>query len=288
MKERVLSVSGDPALAAVLTEPAAPRQSETAVLLTNAGVIHRIGPHRLNVRLARAFAERSAPAARFDLSGLGDTPAARETRGYARQVERDFQAVMDAATRETGARRFVAMGLCSGADDSFRAALADERIIGVIALDPYAYRAPAAALEDFIRRAGEAERWRRKLFPERGAGGAPPPESATAAATVEEAAEEAALDQSREIPPRDAFGADLQRLADRNVRMLLIYSGFVRALVSRPAHFYSAFSDFDLRERVSVVCFPDAAHTYVTLEAQDALIATALDFAREAGWIEGA
>ena len=55
----------------------APRRRAEAgqpwVVLLNAGIIHRIGPNRLYVQLARRLASRGHAVLRFDLAGIGDS-----------------------------------------------------------------------------------------------------------------------------------------------------------------------------------------------------------------------
>jgi hypothetical protein len=47
----------------------------------NMGANHRIGPRRINVKLARVLAARGVSSLRFDLGGVGDseTPTSRTT-----------------------------------------------------------------------------------------------------------------------------------------------------------------------------------------------------------------
>ena len=44
------------------------------VVLLNAGIVHRVGPNRMHVLLARALAAAGIPSLRFDMSGIGDSP----------------------------------------------------------------------------------------------------------------------------------------------------------------------------------------------------------------------
>ena len=47
--------------------------ADIGFLFLNAGVVHRVGPHRINVRIARQLAARGIPSIRFDLCGHGDS-----------------------------------------------------------------------------------------------------------------------------------------------------------------------------------------------------------------------
>ena len=43
------------------------------IVIFNAGAVHRVGPNRMTVTLARRLAAMGLPSLRFDLEGLGDS-----------------------------------------------------------------------------------------------------------------------------------------------------------------------------------------------------------------------
>ena len=51
----------------------------TALILLNAGLVHRMGPFRLYVQMARRLAAEGYAVLRFDQSGLGDSPRRAST-----------------------------------------------------------------------------------------------------------------------------------------------------------------------------------------------------------------
>src|SRR6185436_6886506 len=57
--------------------PAAP-----AFIILNAGVLHRVGPHRLHVILARRIAASGLPSLRLDLGGIGDSIASSDATSF--------------------------------------------------------------------------------------------------------------------------------------------------------------------------------------------------------------
>ena len=67
-------------LAGIITDPPAHAReaSRPAVILLNAGLVHRVGPGRLYVRLSRRLAAHGFVVVRFDLSGIGDSPFSTE------------------------------------------------------------------------------------------------------------------------------------------------------------------------------------------------------------------
>lgn len=114
---------------------------EDCIVLLNAGGLNRTGPNRMWVELARRWAARGVSSVRVDLAAIG------ESRGDARALSDDLAlhtpayveqvvAVLDLLEREHGVRRFVLMGLCSGAYLSFQAALRNDRVAAAVMINP--------------------------------------------------------------------------------------------------------------------------------------------------------
>lgn len=108
------------------------------IVIFNAGVIHREGPYRLNVRVARKLAESGFIAVRVDLSGKGDTPA-RTGISNRESVASDWRSIKAAINASYGNRHLILMGLCSGADNAIKITAEDRDVRGLILLDPVAY-----------------------------------------------------------------------------------------------------------------------------------------------------
>lgn len=125
-------------LASAQDVAAAGARAQTAILMLNVGTNHRVGPNRLYVKMARAWAAHGYRTLRFDLAGMGDSRAAAgyaSERLYAIDSTRDVQAAMDALNR-LGCTRFILMGLCSGAYVAFQTARLDPRVTGLVLLNP--------------------------------------------------------------------------------------------------------------------------------------------------------
>jgi len=139
MPEQVVEFGPGNRLLGILTPPEAPVEAgsaaRVAVVFTNAGIIHRVGANRLHVRLARYLAARGYTCLRYDLPGIGDS----DPIGMGTPAEQSLAATRAAFDRlETMgvADRFVMVGLCSGADHSFAASIADPRVAGALLIDP--------------------------------------------------------------------------------------------------------------------------------------------------------
>ena len=152
MNETTLAFGANAGLVGTLSA-VAPHAAGIGGLLFNAGVVPRIGPNRLNVRIARALAASGIPSLRFDISGRGDSAPARGMESYEQQAVADIRAAMNLLNERTGASRFALMGICSGAENAFHAALADERVVGVTLMDSYHYPTLRTHFNRFRQRA---------------------------------------------------------------------------------------------------------------------------------------
>lgn len=122
--------------------PGPPAAGCLGVLLFNAGVVHRVGPHRVQVKLARTLASQGVPSMRFDLHGMGDSARASAARPHREQVVLDLRQAMDCLQRETGVSRFAVFGFCSGALPGVDVAQVDPRVVRLILYDGFAAPTP--------------------------------------------------------------------------------------------------------------------------------------------------
>ncbi len=146
--------------------------SRPAVLLLNAGFVHRAGPVRFAVTLARQLAQQGFVVLRYDSSGLGDSPTRTDGLPLEQAGVAETRDAMDFLNRRTGASSFVLCGLCSGAMFSYFTALQDERVVGLGLMNPRALdRNVDLQLEvasrnfarRYLRRITEWRSWRRAL-----------------------------------------------------------------------------------------------------------------------------
>src|SRR5205823_2936218 len=110
------------------------------------------GPGSRGSRARRPAVEHGSPRgprtsrdrARVDLNGIGDSDGADEqplpNRSlYASQRTEQTLAILDQLAARGLPNRFVLGGLCSGAYWSVHAALADERVVGALMINLYAF-----------------------------------------------------------------------------------------------------------------------------------------------------
>src|SRR5882724_3373080 len=94
--------------------PTTMRGSGLSFIVLNAGVLHRVGPHRLHVVLARRIAAGGIASLRLDLGGIGDSMASSDAATFRDSAVADTRAAMTGLTHTLGSERFVLFGVCSG------------------------------------------------------------------------------------------------------------------------------------------------------------------------------
>ncbi|TWT68939.1 alpha/beta fold hydrolase [Crateriforma conspicua] len=108
-------------------------------LILNAGVVHRSGPFRLHVDLARALATAGYECMRIDLSGLGDSAVRLDSKPGENRALLDAKDAMTRMADVSGCDRFVVIGLCSGAYNGHKVASQEDRVVGAVFLDGLAF-----------------------------------------------------------------------------------------------------------------------------------------------------
>lgn len=157
MMEHAVLFGSSKSLVGVISESTA--GDKPNVILLNAGLLHRIGPNRTYVTLLRRLCEQGYTGLRFDLSGIGDSPAATDGLPESESRIRDIREAMDMMAQRTGESRFVLGGLCNGAVSTFATAIEDPRVVGMILLDAFPYRTLGHYLRHYRNRLFRAQSW---------------------------------------------------------------------------------------------------------------------------------
>jgi hypothetical protein len=261
-----------PSLVGVITESGkrSNPQKPTLVFL-NAGLLHRVGPNRLYVRLAREAARRGLNSLRFDLSGIGDSLPRTDSLPLRAAALSDVHDALDFLSTAMCASSFVLLGLCSGADLAFRTAVADTRVVGVVLIDGLPYRTIRSRATDHLHRLTRGlmrVKWR-SVFAANGpvwrrlhslTGSNARPRDLGAGATTQTA--------GRDTPPRAEAEAALQELVGRGVRLMVVYTE------GRGYNYRRQFADLFpavSADKVMVKYFEGTDHTFNLLASQDRL-----------------
>lgn len=128
LKETVCRFGDDGCLIGIHCQPMGVTAKLPTVVLFNSGVVHRVGPNRLYIELARNLAAAGFATFRCDIEGIGDSvPRAtvQENHPYPDTALRDGRITLEFLAARFSASAFVLMGLCSGAYTSFITGLND-------------------------------------------------------------------------------------------------------------------------------------------------------------------
>lgn len=242
------------------------------LILFNAGVIHRIGPHRLNVRIARKLASQGVSSLRFDLAGLGDSSRPSGRHAFEAQAVIDLRSAMDALSSATRTSRFALFGFCSGAYHGYATSLADERVAGLLMYDAYRYPTVKARMNRYIIRAKQ-HGWIRAV------GGRAVRHLLSFAQKIRRvfrAGKESRIVGSvgfiTEMPSKTEFAAGLRTLLDRGVDIRLIYSGEAFDTYNYDRQFHDAFEGLGIADRVTAEFLSDMDHVATSMAAQAELV----------------
>jgi pimeloyl-ACP methyl ester carboxylesterase len=274
MNESVVCLGPKGSLVGVYTESAEISGGDVpAVILPNAGITHRSGPFRIHVEVARRLASAGYPCVRLDLAGIGDSPGRSDDVPEQEGTLEDARYVMDFLHKQIGTKRFVFFGLCSGADDSHQIAVRDGRVVGIVALDAFAYPSVLRlSLRQFTRLAGQPrhvyQKARSALRSSRIGRTLLGP---TSGPRAENKREERFQTFQRDFPPQREVAVEIRALLDRGVQSLYIYSGGYK-LYNYTRQFFDDFPNVRNNPGVEIEYFQDADHTYMLLADRDRLI----------------
>ena len=259
MTESVVEFGPDGTLIGILTMPSTVRV-KFAVLLSNTGMHHRVGPFRLNVKLARAFARVGIPTLRFDRSGLGDS-APRTTAGNDHDhALLDTADAMNCLATRHGIQQFVLIALCSGVDVAHDMTLRDTRVIGAAFIDGYAYSTPGFRWRRTLPRLFDITRARR-FFRRR----AHRAQNAEFFAISQETTAQVFV---RELPTLARFRDEVRAMATRGARVLMVYTGAMGLHVNHPDQLYEMIGTDVSRRDIGVLWLPEADHLFSATAAR--------------------
>lgn len=155
--------AGDTCIGVIASSPTA-AAAGVGVVIVVGGPQYRAGSHRQFVDLSRALAKSGTPAFRFDYRGMGDSEGERRTF---EEIDDDIAAAITALQQATAVRRIVLWGLCDGASAALMYAAGDERVAGVVALNPWArserIQAATRLRHYYVRRAFTWQFWRKAM-----------------------------------------------------------------------------------------------------------------------------
>lgn len=255
-------------LAGIVSLPNDFKATDLAVVIPNAGFIHHVGPWQLHVDLVRRLEAAGVPSIRFDLSGLGDSELPRRRESVSARNGGDIRDAIDLLVEQSGARRVVMAGLCSGAVDAHRTALVDERVCGAGLLDPPAYPDRLYYLIYWAERLLNPSRVLRVLSRKLGA-----------LTGRTEDNESAAVEETYRPFSAEEFAAQIEVATRRGVEYLFTYSRDSEYKHRR--QLFSILTPDTPRSRITVYHFPKLEHTPVLIEDRRIIADTLIEWIKE-------
>ncbi len=127
----------------VLHVPEGEKKNRIGINLLCPGIKYRVGPHRLNVKMARMLCKEGFYVLRFDPRGVGDSEGSLESGQIAslwRSVQSgrfvsDTLAANDFFIKEVGLSSLCLGGLCGGAITGILSAKEDHRVTRLLLID---------------------------------------------------------------------------------------------------------------------------------------------------------
>lgn len=141
------------------------KPSNRAVVIVVGGPQYRLGSHRQFVLLARQLAEEGYCVLRFDCRGMGDSEG--EHPGF-ENLQPDIRAAIDALFEAVPSLTDVVLwGLCDAASAALLYVKSDQRVSGVVLLNPWVHDSEAEQplyLRDYyLKRLRSAGFWKQLL-----------------------------------------------------------------------------------------------------------------------------
>jgi pimeloyl-ACP methyl ester carboxylesterase len=247
-----------------------------AVVMLNTGIAHRVGHHRMYVKMARELAALGHLAFRFDFSGIGDSATREDSLSPFEAHQADVCAALDWLTASCDVNEAVLIGLCAGADVALNYGHSDKRVVGLVLLDPTIPPTARFYAHYIGRRLTQLRSWgsfvsgRGRIWKELS-------DRARLALGVAPAQPESAADHRIRSQLEQLYLKSL----DRDLKMLIVLSG--GSLAGRQSYreqLFDALPNVPFRGRVSVEHFKDADHTFTSESVRDLLQELVI------GWVE--
>lgn len=279
-------------LTGVYTAAAAVSEDPPCALFLTAGLLHHIGPTRLHVELARHLADQGVPGLRFDLSGAGDSEPSSLGGDFRERSIREIREAMDYLQTLHGHKRFVLLGLCSGADDALATSLQDPRVVGITLLNGYAYPAGRFKFHRLLRfylpRIFMWQKLRNRAVALAGRVLSRLSDRHEATDTLLSGEEQAALiqldDDYRYIPPQEQTADMLKRLCEAQTDILFLYTGSEHDTYTYEGQLRAMFPELSDSVHLQERYLPEADHTLILKEDREKLLQWVADWFRQAAF----
>ncbi|MFZ0549427.1 MAG: alpha/beta fold hydrolase [Steroidobacteraceae bacterium] len=274
-KEQVALLGKDSSLVSIIARPeACPGGDRPAIVILNTGIIHRVGHHRMYVALSRALASQGHTVVRFDFSGIGDSASAKDRLPLLAACLGQIRDVIDSVERTYQIRRFVLVGLCSGADHAILHARNDARVVGLVLMDPTLPPTARYYFHYVMQRLAHPRNW---LSVVSGRSGLVRLLARHLRARLKSAGKPAEQPTLESLQFSPQLAECYRAVAQRNVKTLAVFTS-VSARHTYPRQMIDAFPETRLAGILRLEYFPDSDHHFSLGQSRTRLVGLIADW----------
>jgi pimeloyl-ACP methyl ester carboxylesterase len=277
VKEQVVLLGRRKSLVGIIAQGPMHRDNEErpAIVILNSGIIHRVGPNRMSVTLARSFASVGHLVLRFDLSGIGDSEPRVDALPPLEAALADIREALDWLESARGARRVILLGLCSGADHAAIYGGSDPRVVGAVLLDPWVPTTRRYWIRYWF--------WRTRWYAERLSSPRVTAQLLSRLIQRRTTDDEAQIGMTASLSNREVrefLEQAYRRAIDSGLSMLAVFTAGRRDRHNYRTQILEAFPNLPFGDRLQLEYFDDADHVFTSRANRTRL----LELLR--GWIE--
>jgi len=178
---------------------------------------------------------------------------------------------MDFLGKQKKSEKFIVIGLCTGADNAHRIAVADKRVVGCVFMGGYAYPTTHTyvlklreKIKKIIRKFFIAKKWTgfikkcfRKMMPGK---------------YRESNSPQADDSYFWKLPDKDTTQREYSELISRNIRMLFLFTASELSVINYTGQIRDSFRSLDFGNLLDVEIYRYSDHTYTFLSQRKLMI----------------
>jgi pimeloyl-ACP methyl ester carboxylesterase len=268
MREKIAVFGGKGSLVGIASEPESGVKTDIypGIIFLNSGLLHRVGPNRLYVNLARNLALAGFVAMRFDLSGIGDSQRT-DSLPYEESAINDIRLAMNFLSETYGIRSFLLIGICSGADNAFQAARIDPRVVGIVMVDGFSFTTAGYIMSSYLKSLLKFQSWRRLL-----SGKSEILQFIKAKLTFLYSSDLGDSEPMWPVPNTDDIRAGITILAENGLDLYFIFSAGGGAHYNFKRIYAKTIASLAELQRIHVKLFENTDHLFSPLYVQESLV----------------
>ena len=259
-QKRLISISCTPLVKA----------HKVGFIILNSGLLAKSGAFRFSVDLARRLQQLGFYSLRFDFGGIGDSETGLSSETFIERSNEEIVSAMNLMQEQYGIEQFVVGGLCSAADCALQVAAIDQRIRGLMLIDPPGYKTTKFYLCHQMNRvlrtiyAFDLKRWL-SLFNKIGG------TTASNNTTL----------NFRIFPSRDDMTHKLRQYLAEDMQMFFAYTGGSSSYFNHKSQFFDMFPKLDFGNKISLHHLYKSDHLSILKRDREKLIGLICKWSRE-------